>query len=296
MGGNIAVDSQYGKGSAFTVTLPQAVTDPAPFAEVEKPETKSVLVYDNRRIYAEAVLYSLDNLGLNCTMALDREDFLKRLALTAWQFVFTPSHLFDQAREILEEKSPQTSLVLLADCGETMRRDVRSIEMPAQPLSIANVLNDGGQAKERRSKVEKYGVRFTAPEALALVVDDIVTNLYVAKGLLTPYKIKIDCCTSGPEALRLAEQKPYDIVFLDHMMPGMDGIETARAIRALGGLYGKVPFIALTANAVAGMKEMFLEKGFNDYLSKPIETATLDRILAKWIPKTKQRPPAAETG
>jgi signal transduction histidine kinase/ActR/RegA family two-component response regulator len=296
MGGNIVVDSQYGRGSVFTVTLPQTVADPAPFAKLEKPETKSVLVYDDRQIYAEAVLYTLDNLGLSCTMALDREGFLKRLALSAWQFVFTSSRLFDEAREILEEKSPQTSLVLLADCGETMRLDVRSIEMPVQPLSVVNILNNGAQAKEYRDKIEKQAVRFTAPEALALVVDDIVTNLYVAKGLLTPYKIKIDCCTGGPEALRLAEQKPYDIVFLDHMMPGMDGIETARAIRALGGPYRKVPFIALTANAVAGMKEMFLEKGFNDYLSKPIETAALDGILAKWIPKAKQKKAAAGTG
>ncbi|MDR2662669.1 MAG: response regulator, partial [Treponema sp.] len=131
----------------------------------------------------------------------------------------------------------------------------------------------------------KTGALFTAPGARVLVVDDIAANLEVASGLLAPYSMKIDVCTSGTHALHLAKENAYDIIFMDHMMPGMDGIEVTAAIREFNKT---VPVIALTANAVSGMRELFLEKGFNDFLSKPIEIAKLDALVAKWIPADKK--------
>ena len=127
-----------------------------------------------------------------------------------------------------------------------------------------------------------------------LVVDDIQTNLTVAQGLMAIFKVQIDTCASGPEAIEMVRQKAYDIVFMDHMMPGMDGIETTAAIRELGGDYRSIPIIALTANAISGMKEIFLEKGFNDYLSKPIELAKLNEIMDTWIPAQKKIQQGAE--
>ena len=142
----------------------------------------------------------------------------------------------------------------------------------------------------------KYpAISFTAPKARILVVDDIATNLDVAEGLLAPYKMRIDRALSGEEALTMIGRTHYDLVLLDHMMPGMDGVETAEKIRSLGpgtrfdpGHYMKLPLIALTANAVSGMKEMFLSHGFNDYISKPIEIAKLDERMAQWIPYSKR--------
>jgi CheY-like chemotaxis protein len=140
-------------------------------------------------------------------------------------------------------------------------------------------------------------IRFIAPEAKILIVDDIITNINVAKGLLLPYQMDIHTCTSGKEAVELVKNNHYDIVFMDHMMPGMDGIETTAAIRSLEGADGmdgdayfqNLPIVALTANVVVGMKEMFLEKGFTDYLPKPIEISALDRIVARLIPAEKHR-------
>ncbi|AEF85291.1 sensor protein GacS [Treponema primitia ZAS-2] len=145
-------------------------------------------------------------------------------------------------------------------------------------------------------------VRFTAPAAKILIVDDIVTNLNVAQGLLAPYQMDITTCTSGEETVKLVMEKDYDLILMDHMMPGMDGIEATAAIRAwenkrqISEGYAKhIPIIALTANAISGMREMFLEKGFDDYLSKPIEISKLDRIMAKWIPTEKQISAEMET-
>jgi CheY-like chemotaxis protein len=124
-----------------------------------------------------------------------------------------------------------------------------------------------------------------------LIVDDIQTNLTVAKGLLLPYKMDIDLCISGKEAIAAVQVKQYDIVFMDHRMPEMDGVVTTDHIRALGGespYFKHLPIIALTANAVIGMRDIFLQSGFDDFLSKPIDIAQLNTILEKWIPKEKQ--------
>ena len=123
----------------------------------------------------------------------------------------------------------------------------------------------------------------------ALVVDDVATNLIVAQGLLASYGMEVHTCRSGMEAIAAVKKNSYDFVFMDHMMPEMDGIETAMRIRNLGGKrYEKLPIIALTANAVSGMKEMFIQNGFNDYLSKPIDTQKLNSVIEKWVPKEKQ--------
>jgi CheY-like chemotaxis protein len=110
-------------------------------------------------------------------------------------------------------------------------------------------------------------------------VDDISDNLHVARGLLAPYGLQIDTAVSGREAVEKAQSRDYNLIFMDHMMPGMDGIETAAAIRKIDG-HANTPIVALTANALRGMKELYLEKGFQDYLSNSleIEARRLDKL------------------
>ncbi|GHV72126.1 hypothetical protein AGMMS49928_27880 [Spirochaetia bacterium] len=139
---------------------------------------------------------------------------------------------------------------------------------------------------EQSQAASAFSSSFIAPDAVVLAVDDIATNLVVVKGLLTPYRVTVHICLSGAEAIDLVQAGHYDLVLMDHMMPGMDGIEATEHIREFNK---EIPVIALTANAISGMREMFLEKGFNDYLSKPIDVSKLDDILEKWIPKKKQK-------
>ncbi|MDR2559066.1 MAG: GAF domain-containing protein [Oscillospiraceae bacterium] len=131
--------------------------------------------------------------------------------------------------------------------------------------------------------------------ARVLIVDDFPTNLDVAKGMLGKYKMKVDCVMSGQDAIDAikAAAPVYDAIFMDHMMPGMDGIETADHIRALGTDYAvNMPIIALTANAAVGNEEMFLAKGFRAFLSKPINVMKLDAVVRKWIMKDGKQPTA----
>lgn len=136
----------------------------------------------------------------------------------------------------------------------------------------------------RSSPDDAPPISFTAPGAKVLIVDDSKTNLLVAQGLMRPYAMRMTVAASGVEALRLVKSERYDIIFMDHMMPVMDGIETTRAIRALTGDYfQRVPIIALTANAIEGMKRTFLAEGFSDFLAKPIDCERLDHLLRKWL-------------
>ncbi|MDR2455655.1 MAG: transporter substrate-binding domain-containing protein [Deltaproteobacteria bacterium] len=139
------------------------------------------------------------------------------------------------------------------------------------------------------------GPAFQAPHLKVLVVDDISTNLIVASGLLSPYGFEVIECLSGEEALEAAKSSQIGLMFIDHMMPGWDGVETLAKIRELGGSYSSVPMVALTANAVTEAKDMLLASGFDDFLAKPIEIETLAAILDRWVPQeVRQAIPGSE--
>ena len=142
---------------------------------------------------------------------------------------------------------------------------------------------------ENKQNLSKKLVRENLSFAKVLVVDDMQTNLDVAAGLLGKYKMQVDCILKGEDAIELIRNNTvYNAIFMDHMMPGMDGIETANAIRALGTDYArKIPIIALTANAIQGTEEMFYSSGFQDFISKPINIMQLDSVIRKWIHKAE---------
>jgi len=130
-------------------------------------------------------------------------------------------------------------------------------------------------------KQEEATIHTQIPAGKVLVVDDVPANLLVIRGLLAPYALSVTAVSSGNEAIELVKKNNYGLVLLDHMMPEMDGVETAAALRAIDGF--NTPIVALTANALRGMKEFYLEHGFSDYLSKPVNAQSLDEILVKWL-------------
>ncbi|MDL2218567.1 response regulator [Christensenellaceae bacterium OttesenSCG-928-M15] len=125
---------------------------------------------------------------------------------------------------------------------------------------------------------------FSAPGARVLLVDDLDINLAVAEAMIGTFEIATDLAKSGVSAIEQAEKTHYDIIFMDHMMPEMDGIEATARIRALGGWNSEVPIIALTANAISGMEEVFLENQFDGFLSKPMDFNALGGCLRRWLP------------
>ncbi len=129
---------------------------------------------------------------------------------------------------------------------------------------------------------------FYAPDAKILVVDDNEINLHVASAMLEEYGIEAQTADSGARAIAAVRETDFDIIFMDHMMPEMDGLEATRRIRALNEKYARLPVVALTANAIPEARKMFADAGMDDFLSKPIETQKLLAILEKWIPENKK--------
>ncbi len=146
---------------------------------------------------------------------------------------------------------------------------------------------DMGSLRKKQAE-HKYQSRFVAPDARILVVDDVEMNLKVFVNLLKQLNMQIDTATSGEKGIELACQNKYDIIFMDHMMPGMNGIETLEKLKETEqNKNADTPIIMLTANALSGMKEMYLEKGFHDYLSKPVDGNKLERRVKKYLPPEK---------
>jgi CheY-like chemotaxis protein len=198
--------------------------------------------------------------------------------------------LLENTKKIMQEAKSKAQIVLLTEFGNVVAdKNLSILAMPVHSISVANILN-GVSDSSSYSVNENSVARFIAPHARVLVVDDINTNLKVAEGLMLPYQMQIDLCLNGPEAIEAIKENQYDLVFMDHMMPGMDGIEVTKQVRELENQkYRGLPIVALTANAVAGTKEMFLSNGFNDFLTKPIDTIKLNVILEHWLPKQKQK-------
>lgn len=131
----------------------------------------------------------------------------------------------------------------------------------------------------------KFTQSFTAPNAKVLVVDDADVNLLVFANLLKKTKIKIDTASSGVEMLQMVRMNKYDMIFLDHRMPGMDGIEAFHNMKKItDGLNFNTPVVALTANAVLGARQLYIDEGFSDYISKPVDTVRLEQILLEYLP------------
>ncbi len=153
------------------------------------------------------------------------------------------------------------------------------------PIPIGNFQARIATLNEPQSK---YKESFHAPNAHILVIDDMKINLNVIQGLLKKTQMKIDCVLSGEEALEKVKKNVYDVIFIDHRMPVMDGIETLHAMQKLPhNVSWNAPCIALTANAIAGAKELYLQEGFVDYLSKPVDYAKLEALLVSYIDKSK---------
>jgi len=317
MDGKISMESIYGKGSVFTVIIPQGIESKEPFAEVEEPEKKKVLVYESRINYAKSMCWSLENLTVPHAVVTNQDDFAAALYREEWFYVFSGYGLYEKIKPLMEQNNSvfyggkKPHLALMIEWGtEVFVSNARFVSIPVQSLSIANTLNGKADHQNYYEDSDSSGViRHTFPNARLLIVDDIATNLKVAEGLMAPYNAKIDTCLSGAEAIELVKQNKYDIIFMDHMMPEMDGIEATAIIRAWekerqennsanftegetrsdnSNFPAQITIIALTANAVVGMKEMFIKNGFNDFISKPIDVSKLDEILDHWIPKEKK--------
>lgn len=282
MGGHISVSSVYGEGSTFTFDIYQEIKDPRPAAHI-KEEYKNQTVCCN--FSSEFVSENFKKLCLDYNIKLiDTAQIFQGGESCDIFFCDNITHGYFSA--LLENSGHKIQHIILRNpMTEIDDSSENSINKPLFSLNFCQILN---HEKITSFETHKETIDFIAPEAKILIVDDNEMNLKVAKGLLAPLQIQIDTAMSGMEALDMISDFSYDIIFMDHMMPEMDGIETTKLIRARESEYMKtVPIIALTANAVSGAKEEFLANGMDDFVPKPIEMNTICSKIKAYLPREK---------
>lgn len=288
MNGDIWVESEYEKGSKFSFSIPQKVVDETPSISVKEPDSCLVVSMISNAYVRENFKKDVESLGVECRELHSGKE-LAALQSDKDSYLFVDKSMFTVDVEAFVRENPQITTVLLIDFFDTAKYEMENLHIVKKPLfilAIAMILNEEStQFGDNNTEVSEFD--FIAPDAEVLIVDDNAVNLTVAEGLLEPLKMHVDTAASGKEALEKIGKFHYDIVFMDHMMPELDGVETTRIIRRFHQEYNDVPIIALTANAVEGTKEMFCQEGMNDFVAKPIELRMLVSKVRQWLPIEK---------
>lgn len=285
MGGEITVESEYGKGSIFSFALPQEIVDMKAFTYVEDAEQMKVLVFAENASIRNSLIAVLQQLNVECFAATSGYEMEIALERNSFTHVFIEYSKFDDVKELLD-MTGMAEIILTLRSRQLMNRkeEMASVQQPFSCMNVADALSHTTIRNNNKNVVETY----YAPTAKVLAVDDNVINLQVIVGLLQPHKIKVDTADGGRECLRLVQKNQYDLILMDHVMPEMGGIETLRAIRNLDGSYYKnVPVVAVTATAMNGIREMFEAAGFQSYIPKPIDIKQLEDVVLRFISSDK---------
>ncbi len=281
MSGTIGVKSVYGEGSVFSLNIHQKHAD----------DTPAALFKATRPIYVAGRFSGSESVAqLQRLCGQYSVEYVKTgesgLPQRKVDFFFTDVKQETILDAIPEEKRDELGeIIVLVDplLEESHAKNARMVNKPLYTLNFTQLLN---HEELGISDKKQEAMSFTAPDAHILIVDDNELNLKVAVGLLEPLQMHIDTVTSGKEALKYVSKNKYDIIFMDHMMPVMDGVETTGQIRRMEGeYYQNVPIIALTANALMDAREKFKSAGMDDFVAKPIEMADICAKIKNWLPR-----------
>lgn len=288
MGGDIKVESQYGQGSVFTCLLPQKIVTERRDGAVSNPEQIRVVSFVENSWVKKQLETDYQRLGVKYDVVLSEESLFAMVEKGA-NFIVTEYRLCSEKILDMLACTPEVTGVLLKDfyAEETYElENVITVKKPLYSLELKKIFNREDSSSSDL-EYENEELDFVAPEAEILIVDDNLVNLKVAEGLLEPLQMNVDTASGGKDAIEKISVKKYDIVFMDHMMPEVDGVETTHIIRRFYEEYSEVPIIAFTANAVSGTREMFLREGMNDFVAKPIEFKNMVSKIRKWLPEEK---------
>lgn len=294
MEGFMQVDSNLNDGTTVTVSIPQAVADAAPGMVLENRTSLSLACYVRlekyeipkvREYYNEMISHLVTGLDVPLHQVSDLEELKKLVSVYRLTHLFVGREEYEESRQFLDSLDQDVEIIVVADERFALPDSgrVKLLNKPFYSFMIASVLNAEASGDTEILK-EK---RMLCPGVKVLVVDDEPMNRRVAEEIFKGYQMQVQTAESGTMAIDLCEREDFDLVFLDHMMPEMDGIETLKRLRKIHTDSGRgLTVIAFTANAVSGAREMFLKEGFDEFVSKPIEYSEMEHVLRKVLPKS----------
>ena len=292
MGGFVQIQSELGKGTTVLVSIPQRVADAAPSMMIQDREELCLACYLNpekyetpevRGYYDELINHMVRGLDVKLHRVSDEKELQRLVAIYQLTHLIIGREEYESNPHYFEQLDRSVHVLVIAGGGFRLPQGSRAIllKKPFYALALVSMLNTHSADLTKRGDDQ----RMICPHTRVLVVDDEPMNLMVAQGILGGYQMQVTTASSGTQALHICEKEDFDLLFLDHMMPGMDGVETLHRIRKMHAADGRdVTAVAFTANAVSGAREMFAREGFDEFVSKPIETSELERVLRKLIP------------
>lgn len=301
MDGTITVESEYGKGSVFTAIIQQKIESKEATLQTQLCSGKRILCFEPRQKYMSHFCNILQDLNVDfvCTSANAEfeeallqtcsENALKPKIQADFDYVLVSSIYYRQLFLSARMHNCTVPFIVIAEGSNDFHfeKNLLITSSPLNPIQLATIIATGSDQDYRKNTSNQEQSILYAPDARVLVVDDNIVNLKVANGLLHVYGITPETAQSGIEAISKIKEANFDIIFMDHMMPEMDGVDATHIIRSLNTDACKVPIIALTANALSGVKDMFIAEGMNDFLAKPIDSTQLCNILKKYLPESK---------
>ncbi|MBR1740575.1 MAG: response regulator [Lachnospiraceae bacterium] len=298
MHGFITIESMPNEGTHVHVSVPQEVRSSESSLTLEHPERYHVLCYFNREKYVRSEMGSYfhtmiehlrTELGIDAATVDSLQEAKELCASGVITHLYTAEWEYAVEPEYFDQMAKKISVCVFAD--KNFRTNAGSLVdvlyKPIFVLATINHLRDTLTGTLKSSELEKKENANEEAEKVcrALVVDDEEMNLVVARGHLENAGLQVEVCDSGEMAVEKCSVAAYDIIFMDYMMPKMNGTKAMKKIRQVrNGFYKDKPIVVFTANAVSGAKEGFLEEGFDDFISKPIESKKLAKILEKYLP------------
>ena len=294
MEGFIHIESEEGKGTSVSVSVPQKVVDELPCMAIADKEDLCLACYlrpekyevpEVRDFYNSLIDHMVEGLDMPLHRVDSIEELSKLMSVYQLTHLFIGKEEYEENSSYFESLNNDIKIIVISDDEGALNPDsrIKLLKKPFYCLPVVNILNARTTEAEELLKEKNL----VCPGVRVLVVDDEPMNLMVAEGIFKGYEMEVETAESGKEALERCKNEDFDLIFLDHMMPEMDGVETIHRLRRLSDELDKeFTVIAFTANAVSGAREMFLGEGFDEFISKPIETLELDRLLKKVLPKT----------
>ena len=292
LGGFMTISSKPDVGTTVSVSIPQKVIDPVSCMSVSAPDKLCIGAFLHfekyehpavRDYYNSMVLNIVRGLGVQMHRVNNASNLKLLQSSVHLTHLFIAEEEYNDNVDLIENLAKDMVVAVVANEGIILPKNtrVKVLEKPFYCFPVVSILNSSVNSKEEIvKKLRCDGTR-------ALVVDDESMNLVVAKSIFGRYGMKVMTATSGPESIEICREKVFDIIFMDHMMSGMDGVEAMKRIRTdVAGLNGSIPIVALTANAMSSAKQMFLAEGFDGFVSKPVETDELERVLKQVLPKS----------